>query len=208
MENETCQISRKEQERLARIIDIQDIAARLFSEKGFHEVRVDDIAEEVGLSKGTIYLYFENKEKLFYSIITDRATRLMNQLLDTVEQKISFKERLHGFVRTYLDFLNENSAFFRIIHSEKARMSMESHHELHEWAEKAYIASLAMQEAIVRAGKNEGVVRNVNEKDAARMLAGMLDATATQRIIMGDSAPVEDDVRTIIDLFLNGVKAH
>ncbi len=207
MQNETNQLSRKEQERLARIKDIQDIAARLFSEKGFHEVRVDDIAEEVGLSKGTIYLYFENKEKLFYSIITDRATRLMNQLLDTVEQNISFIERLRGFVRTYLEFLNEHSAFFRIIHSEKARMSTESHYELHEWGEKAYKASLAMQEAIVRAGKDEGMVRNVNEKDAARMLAGMLDAYAFQRIIVGEVAPVEEDVKIIIDLFMNGVKA-
>ena len=60
---EDVKMNRKEMEKEARKKDILDAAARLFSEKGFHEVKVDDIAEKVGLSKGTIYLYYENKDR-------------------------------------------------------------------------------------------------------------------------------------------------
>ena len=63
-------LSRKEREKEARKQDILEIAARLFSNRDFHEVTVDEIAEEVGLSKGTLYLYFKNKDELIHEVLT------------------------------------------------------------------------------------------------------------------------------------------
>ena len=64
----------------ARKKSIIDAAVQLFSERDFHEVRIDDIAEKVGLAKGTIYLYFENKDQLFLSIIIERTRTLKESL--------------------------------------------------------------------------------------------------------------------------------
>ena len=43
---------------------ILDAAIIVFSRKGFHQARMDDIAKHSGLSKGTIYWYFSSKEKI------------------------------------------------------------------------------------------------------------------------------------------------
>ena len=45
--------------------EIIEAAAKLFSNKSYHDVTMDQIAQEVGVAKGTIYLYFDSKEKLY-----------------------------------------------------------------------------------------------------------------------------------------------
>jgi AcrR family transcriptional regulator len=47
---------------------ILQAAKAVFAEKGYHEARMEDIAERVGVSKRTLYLYFKNKEDLFKAI--------------------------------------------------------------------------------------------------------------------------------------------
>lgn len=56
----------------ARPGEIAKAAFEMFLEKGFNATRIDDVAAKAGVSKGTIYLYFENKEALFNAAI-DRA---------------------------------------------------------------------------------------------------------------------------------------
>ena len=53
----------------ARPAEILDAALKVFAQKGFAAARMDDIAKEAGVTKGTIYLYFENKEAVFKSLV-------------------------------------------------------------------------------------------------------------------------------------------
>lgn len=57
--------SRRERERDRRRVEIIDAAGRVFEARGYSETTMDAIAAEAELSKGTLYLYFENKEALF-----------------------------------------------------------------------------------------------------------------------------------------------
>jgi AcrR family transcriptional regulator len=49
--------------------DILNAALAEFSDKGFDATRMDDVAKKAGISKGTVYLYFDSKEKLFEGVI-------------------------------------------------------------------------------------------------------------------------------------------
>ena len=64
----------KEREREQRCNDILDVAMKLFYEKGYDAVSMSDIAEKVGLKKPTLYLYFKNKDALFFAIVLRGAT--------------------------------------------------------------------------------------------------------------------------------------
>jgi len=55
----------------ARPGEIIDAALELFCEKGFAGTRMDDVARHAGVTKGTVYLYFENKEALFYALVNE-----------------------------------------------------------------------------------------------------------------------------------------
>ncbi len=65
---ETCRWRRRKEERPAEILAA---ALKMFSSKGFAATRLDEVAKEAGLSKGTLYLYFESKEALFKAVVTE-----------------------------------------------------------------------------------------------------------------------------------------
>ena len=52
-----------------RKIQILNAAEGVFTKKGFDDARMDDIAEETGLSKGTLYNYFKSKDDLIIAIL-------------------------------------------------------------------------------------------------------------------------------------------
>ncbi len=55
-------------------------ALRVFSQKGYHDARMEDIADELGVSKRTLYLYYKNKEDLFRAIC-EGAPKAMAEML-------------------------------------------------------------------------------------------------------------------------------
>jgi AcrR family transcriptional regulator len=57
--------------KLARPSEILDAAVAVFAEKGFAAARMDDIARKAGVTKGTIYLYFQGKEDVFKSLVRE-----------------------------------------------------------------------------------------------------------------------------------------
>jgi len=56
-----------------------DAALALFSEKGFTATRMCDVAKKAGISKGTLYLYFENKEAIFESLVHEMIEPQLDQ---------------------------------------------------------------------------------------------------------------------------------
>jgi AcrR family transcriptional regulator len=66
-----------------------DAALNVFSKKGYHDTRLDEIVEEAGTSKGAVYLYFPNKEQLFLSLVDQFADLLERR----VEEAIAGQER-------------------------------------------------------------------------------------------------------------------
>ena len=65
---ETCRWRRRKEDRPAEIIAA---ALKLFTNKGFMATRLDEVAKQAGISKGTLYLYFESKEALFKAVVTE-----------------------------------------------------------------------------------------------------------------------------------------
>ncbi|TNB48291.1 TetR/AcrR family transcriptional regulator [Martelella lutilitoris] len=61
----------------ARRKSIMDAALVVFSEKGFANARIEDIARHAGIGKGTVYLYFPDKESLFKSLISEALGPLL-----------------------------------------------------------------------------------------------------------------------------------
>jgi len=67
MADESTRRRRKE----ARPQELVEAALALFAEKGFAATRIDDVAARAGVTKGTVYLYFESKEALFKAVIDE-----------------------------------------------------------------------------------------------------------------------------------------
>ena len=76
----------KEREKEQRREYIIDAAEKLFFSRGYDNVSMNDIAEAVEMNKATLYLYFANKESLFFSVIL-KGVRLMKAMFRGVDRQ-------------------------------------------------------------------------------------------------------------------------
>src|SRR5438094_10655062 len=73
-------------------------AAQLFGRRRFHEVRMEDIAGEAAVGKGTLYRYFTDKEALYLALLA-RASRQCRALIDAeVAKAATPRQKLRGLV--------------------------------------------------------------------------------------------------------------
>lgn len=101
--------------------EILDVAARLFSERGYHEVDVQTVADELGVGKGTVYRYFARKEELFLAAV-DRVVRRLKSAVDArIEGIHDPMERIAGAIRAYLEFFARNTLFVELLIQERAQ---------------------------------------------------------------------------------------
>lgn len=200
--------SRKEQEKLARKHDILEAGLQLFAEKDFHEVTVDEIAERVGLSKGTLYLYFKNKEDLFFSIVQDKTDLLYKRLHAAIECDRSFIDCLRNFVHTFLVFFEEHKPYFKIVHSEKTRISIDDHYRFQQFGMNAFQMFFDLIIELIEIGKKQKVIRNIEPVMLAKNLRGILNSFTFHRVFLGSQETVEQETDCIVDLFLQGTINH
>lgn len=66
---------------------ILDAALNIFSSKGYHDTKLDEIAEESETSKGGIYFHFPNKERLFLALVDQFADLLERRIVEAIEQE-------------------------------------------------------------------------------------------------------------------------
>src|SRR5215831_3018362 len=95
-------------------------AVDCFSIAGFDRTRMDDIAARAGLSKGTLYLYFRNKEELFYAICQNTIVQLNEQMSKLFKRKedlasdaekfyINFRRKSRKEDRVFIETVAESS---------------------------------------------------------------------------------------------------
>lgn len=66
--------------------EIIKVAAKLFASRPFHQVRLEDVASQAGIGKGTIYIYFETKEDLYCSLLDEGLADLIQQVKRTTAE--------------------------------------------------------------------------------------------------------------------------
>jgi AcrR family transcriptional regulator len=149
----------------------QIIAAALevFGENGLAAARLDDIAKRAGLSKGTIYLYFPNKEELFREVVRQTVVRQIEAGERSLEDApASAAETLGQFARNYWTFIRspEFAPIFRMVYSE-----MHAFPDLARfYAEEVVARGHRLITSVIQQGISAGEFRLLEPSVAARML--------------------------------------
>lgn len=105
--------ARRERERTARREAILDAAQDLVATEGYHGLRMDAVAEAVELSKGTLYLYFENKDALCAAVATRLIDIFLPYLKSSLDDAESGLDAVRALLHAYYDFTQEYSHHFR-----------------------------------------------------------------------------------------------
>lgn len=118
-------VARAQPKNPSRHRQILDAALEEFSAKGYASARLDDVAKRAGIAKGTIYLYFKNKELLFRAVLRDLITQVFEDFEQYVRKSSSSTEEL---IRELI-----SRQYAQLVASEKARsmfrlLISEGHH--------------------------------------------------------------------------------
>ena len=105
--------ARRERERTARREAILDAAEDLVASGGYHGLRMDAVAEAVELSKGTLYLYFENKDALCAAVATRFIDTFIPFLENALEGAVSGLDAIRALLHAQYQFTQENPHHFR-----------------------------------------------------------------------------------------------
>src|SRR5262249_62066904 len=95
MNEETTRWKRRKEARPAEILDA---ALDCFAERGFAATRMDDVAARAGVTKGTVYLYFETKEELFKALVRSELLPNVERLEAAAAADVPAAELIQGLL--------------------------------------------------------------------------------------------------------------
>lgn len=86
----------------SRPSELLDAGLAVFVERGFAATRLEDVASRAGVSKGTLYLYYANKQELFKAVVRQNVVPLIDHYRDSIAQSTRpAPELLHDFVHAW-----------------------------------------------------------------------------------------------------------
>ena len=92
-----------------------DAAARLFASQRFHEVRMEDIATEAGVGKGTLYRYFTDKDELFIGLMQRSAGHFQERIDSLISGEETARGKLQAIVHGIVSFFDEHPHLFDLL---------------------------------------------------------------------------------------------
>jgi AcrR family transcriptional regulator len=189
-----------------RKVQILNAAEDVFTKKGFDEARMDDIAEETGLSKGTLYLYFKSKDDLIIAILDRLFQREFKQLENLNQDGLSATDAMWKLT----DMITKDIlGLIRLIPIVYEFLALAFRNKYVQQALKKYINRyLGILIPIIQRGIDSGEFRQVDAREVA--IAGSAIIEGTLLLWAYDKTLVEPEVhiRSGIKLLLEGVQAR
>ena len=115
--------SRKEREYLRHRQEILKVALKLFSEKGFHNVSMHEIAEKSEFAVGTLYKFFSNKEDLYRALMLEASNVFHSSLMAALATSGSELEKIRACVEAKIKVFMDNLDYVRLYMAETQGVS-------------------------------------------------------------------------------------
>jgi len=190
-------------ERKGQIINA---AEDVFTKKGFNEARMDDIADETGLSKGTLYLYFKSKDDLIIAILDRMFQREFKQLETFNQAGISATDAIWQIT----DLLTKDIlGMLRLIPIVYQFLALAFRNKVVQKSLKKYMNRyLDMLTPIIQRGIDSGEFREVDAREVAIAVGAMIEGTLLLWVYDKSLVEPQYHIRSGLKLLLEGVQAH
>ena len=184
---------------------ILDATDRLLARYGYKKMTIDDLAQEVGIGKGTIYLHFRSKEEIVLSHI-DRIVRgVLDQLRAAAASDAAPKTKIREMLVARVMFRFDSVQHYTESISEVLR---DLRSELLKRRKRYFEEEAELFALVLKQGQRSGTFRRQDALDAARALI-----TATNSLLpyslsseeLGHRADVEAAAKRVANLLLNGL---
>jgi TetR/AcrR family transcriptional regulator len=203
---QTEKLPRREREKLRQRQEMLAAAFDLFSQKGYHNVSMHEIAGKAEFAIGTLYKFFENKEELYKALVLEQCDKFEDAVGRAMEKPGDEVEKLRNYVRTKGERFRGNLPFVRLFLAESRGASFNIKAGLDEELRKRYYAFLERLALIFDSGIKNQRFKNITDPyHLAVALDSAVDAFLLLWLDAPERHPYPEDPDTILDIFLKGL---
>ncbi len=189
-----------------RVQSIQEAAIRVISRKGMASATMQEIAEEAGVAKGTIYLYFRDREELVEKTFETAIGELHKRIDAALDAEGPFAQRLRAVITAKLSFFNENREFFRLYQTLRMPEGNASQQRRQKRnCQPQYRTRVEKLAAVLKLAMDTGEVRPLDPNRLALFLIETSTAIVLERLSEDAPPPESEDVELIVSTLLSGI---
>ena len=170
-----------------RRAEILAAALKVLCKKGYTDTRMEDVAAQAKIAKGTLYLYFSSKAEIYSTAVHHAVEQLSTLSEERLTGITGFAQRLETFIAVHLEFWSEQKSLYRMLLT--VGRAPEHRKETHAIVKRAVNALLAVMEEGVRANE---VPTQPLEPLAYAVVDMMRGANERRLDGVSKSTPVED----------------
>jgi AcrR family transcriptional regulator len=178
-------------------------ARRVFARKGFAATKIDDVAREAGIGKGTVYEYFRSKDDIFFALYEEMKIELHRRIFE-LDHALPPREKLHRLVVSALQAFEHWRDFgyilldFWAMHKNGASANIRF--------DEIYDEARSNLSLLIREGIRTGDFKKVNPTDTASALIAIFDGLLLQWIFNPRSFSPRTVADTVFDLICKGIE--
>ncbi len=185
-----------------RCSEILQAARKVFSQHGFRDACVDDIAAAAGMAKATIYNYFPSKEDIYLGALSQGIQELADRTEREMDQAEGVRAKVEAFIRTRLQFLQENRDFFAVYHAEFGNLFRVA--SLNQDFRELYRQQFDRLQELLQQAAERGELGDISPETLAVAIYESTRGMMLRRSLGWTNRCIEDQVSTLMRLLWNG----
>ena len=191
-----------------RVQSIQDAAMRVIARRGMAAATMQEIAAEAGVAKGTLYLYFRDRDELVEKTF-ERAMGALHARIDAALQSASsFEQSLRAMLTAEIEFFRDHREFFRLYMSLRLPQgNAQQQRRQKRTCQPQYRSRIEQFAKLLDAAMNRGEIRRLDPNRLALFIVEASNAIIIERVLEEAPPPEEQDVELIASTIFNGIRS-
>ncbi|MBN2025418.1 MAG: TetR/AcrR family transcriptional regulator [Actinobacteria bacterium] len=184
---------------------IKEAALMLFSEKGFHNTTVTQIAEAADLGKGTIYWYWKSKEDLAFSLVSDMLRDFLALIEEARDGEGTVIERFSGMVLKVADLYYKETDYLRLLWKFRVDRSYIFSEEYTEKVASYYVRMRKALEEMIVEGIGKGELKEVDPARTAFILLGIAEGLELEWLENEEELSMRDALVEVMGMLMAAI---
>jgi AcrR family transcriptional regulator len=191
---------------------ILDAAHKIFSEKGYLNARLEDIAAAAGFSKPSLYSYYQDKEAIFLSLAIREMQNVSRKIEAAVSSGGAFVSTLESILRIIFANFAQTFSYFSTASNFRAMGGLEidasKRKDLMELFHETMGKSLHSIEELIRRSRKTGEISS--NQDAAELswyIISLIQGVHMRSWMTRKACDIDVSVKQVIDFIMNGISS-
>ena len=190
------------QEEKDRKAAIREAATKIISKQGFFQTRPKEVAEEAGVSVGTIYNYYDSKQEILLDIFSEELADRKEFYKKLSQKDIPLIEQIKTILERHFSRLANHKELMRVIIQERFKPGSKLGKELN----KSYAEVIFYIEKLIEEALKKDQIRQCDPAIVAAALFGSVESTIASGILQDEEEMFEMAPEELAEFFWNGLK--